>query len=170
MSAAVYWFTGLSGAGKTTLATKLVSFLREKGEKCELLDGDEIRKMFPQTGFSREERNQHIQRVAYIASLLEKNGVNVVVSLISPYKEGRSQARKMCRHFIEIYVSTPLAICEERDPKGLYKAARRGDIQNFTGISDDYEAPPSPDLTIETSHQTLQQSFATITDFISKRI
>ncbi|WP_246608714.1 adenylyl-sulfate kinase [Paenibacillus agaridevorans] len=146
------WLTGLSGAGKSTIAAGVVGQLRERGLRAEWLDGDELRRVFGQSlGFSREDRFQNISRAVYIAGLLNRHGVNVVVSMITPYAEMRDYARSELPRFAEIYVDCPLAVCEARDVKGLYGKARRGEIQAFTGISDPYEAPAQPDLVLRTA-------------------
>ncbi|HXE57645.1 MAG TPA: 3'(2'),5'-bisphosphate nucleotidase CysQ [Gemmatimonadales bacterium] len=148
---AVLWFTGLSGSGKSTIATRVVERLRARGVPVEYLDGDAIREVFPGTGFSRAERDAHIRRVGYLASRLEAHGVVVVASLVSPYRESRDFVRRLCRRFVEIFVDTPLEECERRDVKGLYARARRGEIRQFTGIDDPYEPPPAPELRIDTT-------------------
>lgn len=146
------WFTGLSGAGKSTIASGVAGQLRERGLRAEWLDGDELRRIFGQSlGFSREDRFQNISRAVYIAGLLNRHGVNVVVSMITPYAEMRDYARSELPRFAEIHVDCPLAVCEARDVKGLYGKARRGEIQAFTGISDPYEAPAQPDLVLRTA-------------------
>lgn len=164
---AVIWFTGLSGAGKTTLAQELVQKLKARGLPVEHLDGDLIRQIFPQTGFSREQRNEHVKRVGFLASSLERNHVFVVASLISPYRESRDFVRNLCRNFVEVHVSTPIAVCEKRDPKGLYKQAREGKIKNFTGIDDVYEVPTRAELVIDTSELGLDESVAQLLKKIS---
>jgi adenylylsulfate kinase len=146
----VIWLTGLSGAGKSTIARVLAAKLRVFGHKVEELDGDIIREVFPSTGFSRTDRDQHIRRVGFMASRLEAHGVVVVASLISPFEDSRSFVKKLCHNYYEVFVDTPLAVCESRDPKGLYKKARTGQIQAMTGIDDPYEIPTDPDLTINT--------------------
>jgi len=151
----VLWFTGLSGSGKSTIADWVVSALQARGTPVELLDGDAIRDIFPNTGFSKDERDAHIKRVGYLASKLEKHGVTVVASFVSPYRESRDFVRGLCRHFVEIYVATPLEVCERRDVKGLYRKARRGEIRQFTGIDDPYEPPVRPELTIDTEVDTV---------------
>lgn len=148
---AVVWFTGLSGSGKSTIAREVVGDLERRGHRVEHLDGDSIRDIFPQTGFTRPERDAHIRRVGYLASRLERNGVFVVASLISPYEESRRFVRGLCNNFIEVYVATPLEECERRDTKGLYARARSGELANFTGISDEYEVPVNPELVVDTS-------------------
>ena len=161
---AVVWFTGLSGSGKTTIARWLHDELRRRKVRVEYLDGDSIRDIFPATGFSKDERDQHIKRVGYLASKLEQNGVFVVASFISPYAESRQFVRGLCNNFIEVHVSTPLDECERRDVKGLYEKARLGEISNFTGISDPYEAPESPELTLDTRFLTVDQAGAKVLD------
>jgi adenylylsulfate kinase len=165
---AVIWLTGLSGSGKSTIALGVVDYLSKNGTRIEHLDGDDVRKMFPQTGFSKEERDRHIRRVGYLAAMLEKHDVTVVASFISPYREAREFVRSLCRNFIEIYVSTPLEVCEQRDPKGLYAKARRGEIKEFTGIDDPYEEPSEPELRIDTTNQTIRESVQIVVNFISQ--
>jgi len=149
-NAAVLWLTGLSGAGKSTIAHGVHQRLNAMGVPTELLDGDAVRSLLP-TGFSRAERDLHIRRVGFLASRLEQHGVTVICALISPYAESRAWVRQQCRRFVEIHVSTPLEECERRDVKGLYAAARRGEIASFTGVGDPYEPPVAPELTIDTS-------------------
>lgn len=150
---AVLWLTGLSGAGKSTIAQAVVERLAARGVPVEALDGDVMRAMFPGTGFSRADRDAHVRRVGYLASRLEAHGVVVVASLISPYRDSRAFVRGLCRTFVEIHVATDLAECERRDPKGLYQRARAGAIMQFTGIDDPYEPPEAPDLVIDTVHE-----------------
>jgi len=163
----VLWFTGLPSSGKSTLADKTYEYLSKKGYKVERLDGDVVRSFFPNTGFSKEERNTHIKRVGFLASLLENNGVSVVSSFVSPYEESREFVRNLCDNFIQVYVSTPLEECERRDVKGLYKKARAGEISNFTGISDPYQAPKDAQIVIDTSKETEEDSFKRIKKYIS---
>jgi adenylylsulfate kinase len=146
----VYWFTGLSGSGKTTIARKLADRLKTMGKEVEFLDGDDVRDIFPSTGFTEEARNEHIKRVGYLASKLEKHNVSVVAAFISPYEEGRSFVRQLCRNYIEIYLSTSLEECIKRDPKRLYKRALQGEITNFTGLDSPYETPINPEILIDT--------------------
>ncbi len=160
-SAAVLWFTGLSGAGKSTLASAVERELRVRGLRTEYLDGDAIRALSP-TGFSRAERDLHVQRVGFLASRLEHHGVTVICALVSPYAEARAHARRLCRRFIEIYVSTPLEECERRDAKGLYARARRGEILHFTGIDDPYEPPERPELVLDTTGLSVDHAGARI--------
>jgi adenylylsulfate kinase len=155
---AVLWFTGLSGAGKSTIAEEVTRRLIASEASVEYLDGDAIRNLFPQTGFTPSERDAHVRRVGFVASRLEHHGVFVVCALISPYRASRAHVRHMCRRFMEIHVSTPLTECERRDVKGLYERARRGEIPHFTGIDDPYEPPPAPELDIDTSEITVRQA------------
>jgi adenylylsulfate kinase len=154
----VIWFTGFSGSGKSTLAEWVGRELRARGVRVEMLDGDALRSVFPTTGFSKAERDAHVRRVGYLASRLEHHGVVVIAALISPYRESRDFVRGLCRRFIEIHVSTPLETCEQRDVKGLYARARRGEITEFTGVSDPYEAPHSAELAIDTSNISVEEA------------
>ena len=153
----VLWFTGLSGSGKSTISELLFEQMQEMDLEVEHLDGDVIRDIFPKTGFSKEERNAHIKRVGYLASRLQTHGVFVIGSFVSPYKSARDFVRDLCDDFTEIYISTPLEECERRDVKGLYEKARRGEIRQFTGIDDPYEAPEKPELEIDTTDITVQE-------------
>jgi adenylylsulfate kinase len=166
---AVLWFTGLSGSGKSTISEWVAGELRRRGHRIEQLDGDSIRDIFPKTGFTREERDGHIKRVGYLASKLEKNGVSVVASFVSPYEESRQFVRGLCRNFIEVYVATPLEVCETRDVKGLYAKARRGEIRNFTGIDDPYEPPSKPDIVLNTDGLTVEQAGRQVLDALRAR-
>lgn len=165
---AVLWFTGLSGAGKSTLGEALCQELKTLKLPVENLDGDVIRTIFPHTGFTHEEREEHIQRVGYLASRLEQNGVFVVAALISPYRDSRNFIRQICQNFIEIHVSTPLTICEQRDPKGLYAEARAGKIEHFTGIDDPYEIPKSAELILDTSVHSVEECTQKILNYLKK--
>lgn len=169
-NASVIWFTGLSGSGKSTVAAGVAEALRGRGGKVEQLDGDLIRSIFPATGFTRPDRDAHIRRVGYLASRLEYHGVFVVASLVSPYEDSRRFVRSLCQHFLEVYVATPLAECERRDVKGLYAKARAGQLQNFTGISDPYEPPASPEVTLDTSKQTVAQSVDQVMERLAQRL
>ncbi len=163
----VIWITGLPAAGKTTIGEALAKTLKEKGQRVEHLDGDRLRNLFPGTGFSKEDRDSHIRRVGYLAGMLEKNGVTVVASFISPYRESREFVRNLCKQFIEVYLSTPLEECEKRDPKGLYKKARKGEITQFTGIDDPYDPPENPEITIDTSNRSIEETLELLMDFLS---
>ncbi len=147
------WMTGLPAAGKSTLAASVGSKLvKDYGRLVEIMDGDEVRKgLSRDLGLSREDREEHARRVSYLAKVLNRNGVVAVVALISPYKSTREAARELlgAGSFLEVYVSTPLGVCERRDPKGLYAKARRGEITNMTGIQDPYEPPERADVVID---------------------
>ncbi len=166
---AVIWFTGLSGSGKSAVAGWVVEALERQGLKVERLDGDTIRDIFPNTGFTRPERDQHIKRVGYLASRLEKNGVFVVASLVSPYQDSRDFVRGLTNRFIEIYVSTPLEECERRDVKGLYAKARKGEITNFTGIDDPYEVPNNPELVLDTVDRSVEDAGREVLKLVKER-
>jgi adenylyl-sulfate kinase len=163
--AQVVWFTGLSGSGKTTLANAVAERLADRGLSVEVLDGDILRAITP-TGFSREEREAHARRAAFLASRLAHHGITTVVALVSPYRASRAYARSLCKRFVEVYVSTPLGVCERRDPKGLYARARAGRLQRFTGIDDPYEAPEAPDLELDTSDLTVDDAACKILDVL----
>jgi len=164
----VLWLTGLSGSGKTTLADRIYEFISKKGLSVEKLDGDILRGFFPATGFTRQQRDEHIKRVGFMASMLEKHGVIVVASFISPYRNARQFVRDVCKNFIEVYVHAPLDVCEKRDVKGLYTRARAGQIKNFTGLDDPYEEPEKPDIIVNTNEQSVDESASVIIDFIGK--
>ena len=165
------WFTGLSGSGKTTITTHLVKELRRRGSKLEVLDGDIVRENLSKgLGFSKEDRDTNIRRIAFVADLLSRNDVPVITAAISPYREIRDEARtKMGDRFIEVYAQAPLEVCEERDVKGLYAKARSGEIKEFTGISDPYEPPENPELLIETDKQSPEESAQQILDYLEGR-
>jgi adenylylsulfate kinase len=155
--APVLWFTGLSGSGKSTIATRVHEALVRRGADVEYIDGDALREVFPNTGFTRAEREEHLRRTGYMASRLAAHGVTVVTSFVSPYRESREFVRALCPRFVEVYVSTPLEECERRDVKGLYARARRGEIRNFTGLDDPYEPPEHPELTLDTRALSVEQ-------------
>ena len=154
------WFTGLSGAGKTTVAEIVEKELRERIGNVEVLDGDIVRTNLSKgLGFSREDRDTNILRIGFVANLLTRNGVAVIVSAISPYKEARDQVRRdIGEDFIEVFVDCPVEVCAERDVKGLYKKAYAGEIKEFTGVSDPYEAPAAPELTLRTNEEDAAES------------
>ena len=157
------WFTGLSGSGKTTLAKALEPELRHRGLKVERLDGDIVRESLTKDlGFSKEDRDSNIERVTFVAKLLTRNGVAVLASFISPYIERRDKSRQEVGSFVECYVECPVEALIERDVKGLYKKALAGEIKNFTGISDPYEPPPNPEITVNSATQTLEESTAIV--------
>jgi adenylylsulfate kinase len=154
------WFTGLSGAGKTTVSEIVERELKERGLRVEVLDGDIVRTNLSKgLGFSRDDRDTNILRIGFVADLLTRNGVGVIVSAISPFKEVRDQVRRTIgEDFIEIFVDAPLEVCAERDVKGLYKKAFAGEIEQFTGVSDPYEPPAAPELHIKTNEEEPHES------------
>ena len=153
------WFTGLSGAGKTTISEIVEHELRNRSRKIEVLDGDIVRTNLSKgLGFSREDRDTNVLRIGFVAELLTRNGVGVIVSAISPYKEARDQVRRRIVDFVEVFVDAPLEVCAERDVKGLYQKAFAGEIPQFTGVSDPYEPPAAPDLTLKTDEEEPQES------------
>ncbi|MDQ3136650.1 MAG: adenylyl-sulfate kinase [Gemmatimonadota bacterium] len=156
------WFTGLSGSGKSTIATRVHEALVRGGTDVEYIDGDALREVFPTTGFTRAEREEHLRRTGYMASRLAAHGVTVVASFVSPYRASRDFVRGLCPAFLEVYVDTPLEECERRDVKGLYARARRGEIQHFTGIDDPYEPPEHPELTLDTRALSVEQGVARV--------
>ena len=168
-AAAVLWFTGLSGSGKTTIATRVHQELVRRGTEVEYIDGDALREVFPNTGFTRAEREEHLRRTGYMARRMAAHGVTVVASFVSPYRESRDFVRRLCPGFVEIYVSTPLEECERRDVKGLYARARRGEIRNFTGIDDPFEVPERPELVLDTRILTVEQSVAAVLERLGGR-
>lgn len=157
------WFTGLSGAGKTTIRMIVEEALRTQGYKVEVLDGDIVRQNLTKgLGFSKADRDENIRRIGFVAHLLTRNEVIVLVSVISPYREIRDEVRSKIGDFVEIYVNAPLAVCEQRDVKGLYKKARAGEIKQFTGIDDPYESPFNPEIECKTDQETPQESAAKV--------
>jgi adenylylsulfate kinase len=153
------WFTGFSGAGKSTIANALTEKLKAGGYQLEVLDGDEIREnLTKDLGFSKEDRDTNIRRIGFVAKLLVRNGVIVLVPVISPYRSIREEMRAKIDHFVEVFVNAPLAVCEERDVKGLYKKVRAGEIKQFTGIDDPYEPPTNPEVECRTDLEELSES------------
>ena len=160
-----FWLTGLSGSGKSTIANAFAHALRIRNINCCVLDGDTLRSgINKDLGFSHQDRAESVRRAAELAKIVNHLGIVSIVSLISPFLVDRLNARKIVgeHYFNEVYLSTPLAICEQRDTKGLYKAARGGNIPNFTGISSPYEAPVHPDISIDTSYQPIEESIAVL--------
>ena len=153
------WFTGLSGAGKTTITNALEKELRSRNLPLEVLDGDIVRTNLTKgLGFSKEDRDENIRRIGFVSHLLTRNGVIVLVSAISPYRAIREEVRQRIGNFIEVFVNAPLNVCEGRDVKGLYKRARAGEIKQFTGIDDPYEPPQNPEVECRTDKETLEES------------
>jgi len=155
------WFTGLSGAGKTTIAHKLEQVLRERGRNVEILDGDVVRTHLSKgLGFSKEDRDINIRRIGFVCHLLSRNGVIAIAAAISPYRDIRDEVREMAGDFVEVYAKCPIEVLTERDVKGLYKKALAGEIKNFTGVSDPYEEPLNPEVVIETDKESEDESLA----------
>src|SRR5216684_1765516 len=168
------WFTGLSGAGKTTLATALASELGLRGLKVEILDGDEVRTNLSKgLGFSKEDRDTNIRRIGYVSRLLARNGAGVIAAAISPYREVRDEVRRAIEAegtaFIEVFVKCPIDVLAERDVKGLYKKALAGEIKEFTGVSDPYEEPFDPEVVIETDRESIAAGATKIIQALEKR-
>ncbi|MBE9506770.1 MAG: adenylyl-sulfate kinase, partial [Chloroflexi bacterium] len=163
------WFTGLSGSGKTAIAKQLADQLRDRGLKVERLDGDIVRQSLTRDlGFSKEDRDKNIERVTFVAKLLTRNGVAVLCSFISPYRARRAKTRQEIGEFIEVYVECPVDECARRDVKGLYVKAFAGEIENFTGVSDPYEAPENPEIVCHTAEETVDESVVKITAYLEE--
>ena len=153
------WFTGLPSSGKSTIADSVAEELRARGLRVERLDGDIVRQSLSRDlGFSKEDRNKNIERITFVAKLLSRNGVAVIVSFVSPYRAKRDEARREIRDFVEVFVKCPINECEKKDKKGMYKKARAGEIENFTGISDPYEEPLNPEVIVETDKESVPES------------
>ena len=169
---ATLWFTGLSGAGKSTIAQIVESELRERGYKVEVLDGDVVRTNLSKgLGFSKEDRDTNIRRIAFVADLLSRNGVVAITAAISPYREIRDEARElMGARFIEIHVKASVEECARRDVKGLYEKAMRGEIKEFTGVSDPYEEPLNPELVLDTEAESPEESAAKVLAVLDSRV
>ncbi|MFJ9559115.1 adenylyl-sulfate kinase [Streptomyces fuscichromogenes] len=171
---ATVWLTGLPSAGKTTIAYELAARLRAEGHLVEVLDGDEIREFISAgLGFSREDRHTNVQRIGFVAELLARNGVKALVPVIAPYADSRDAVRK--RHdengtaYVEVHVATPVEVCSVRDVKGLYAKQAAGELTGLTGVDDPYEEPETPDLRIESQHQSVQESAAAVHAVLSGR-
>lgn len=164
------WFTGLSGSGKSTLARGVADALRTKGMKVEVLDGDVIRTNLSKgLGFSKEDRDTNIRRIGWVCEVLSRNGVAAIAAAISPYHAIRDEVRSKIERFVEVYAEVPLDVAIERDVKGLYQKALAGEIENFTGVSDPYEAPNHPEIICHTAHETVAESIAKILDFLQNQ-
>lgn len=163
----VLWLTGLSGAGKSTLSELIAGELEERHVPVELLDGDEMREFLTKgLGFSREDRDTNVMRIGYVAKLLAQHGVVSIVAAISPYRDTRDRVRSMANRFVEVHVDCALEHVEARDVKGLYAKARRGEIEQFTGISDPYELPQSPEIRVDSGVQSVEESLADIMSWL----
>src|SRR5512135_1774630 len=155
------WFTGLPCSGKSVIADRVAAILKDKGHRVERLDGDIVRQdLTRDLGFSKKDRDENIRRVTFVTKLLSRNGVAVLTSFISPYREMRDRARAECTNFVEVYVKCPVDVCAERDVKGMYQKAMRGEIKEFTGVSDPYEEPLRAEIVVETDKETIDESVA----------
>src|SRR5688572_1462291 len=165
------WLTGLSGSGKSTTAAALVRLLEESGATVRLLDGDAFRRQSPALGFSRQDRDANVRRMGQAASALVHQGHAVIVAAISPYRETRDEVRRMIGpdRFLEVFVNTPLDVCERRDPKGLYAKARSGEVTRLTGVDDPYEPPPTPDIELDTVTRDAEENARVILDRVRGR-
>jgi adenylyl-sulfate kinase len=165
------WFTGLSGAGKTTISRLVAEELQARGSRLELLDGDVVRENLSKgLGFSKKDRDTNIRRISFVADLLSRNGVPVITAAISPYREIRAEARElMGDRFIEVFVKASVEVCAERDAKGLYEKAFKGEIKEFTGVSDPYEEPLDPELVLETENQSPEESAGRVLSLLEER-
>ena len=168
---ATVWFTGLPSSGKSTVAHKVEKLLREKGHKVEVFDGDVIRKnLCSDLGFSKEDRDTNIKRIAFVCKLMTRNDVVAIAAAISPYRETRDYARKeIGKDFLEVYVRCPLSVCKDRDVKGLYKKALSGELKGFTGIDDPYEEPLNPELILHTDKESVEESVQRVMAELEKR-
>lgn len=168
----VLWLTGLSSAGKSTISGIAAERLRERGHRVEVIDGDLIReRLSPDLGFSKADRDENVRRVTVLSDLLSRNGVTVVTAMISPYRQTREAVRvELGERFVEVYVKASLEACAQRDPKGLYAMALKGQIGEFTGVSDPYEEPLSPELVLETEHEDKEQSAARLVEYVDARL
>ena len=165
------WFTGLSGAGKTTISKLVETELHNRRNRLEILDGDVVRENLSKgLGFSKEDRDTNIRRIAFVADLLSRNGVPVITAAISPYREIRDEARElMGDRFIEVFVKASVEECIERDPKGLYKKALAGEIKEFTGVSDPYEEPLNPEIVLDTESESPEESAEKLIALLEER-
>ncbi len=164
------WLTGMSGAGKSTISDQLMERFRNAEAKVELLDGDVVRTNLSHgLGFSREDRDTNIRRIGFVADLLSRNGVIVLVAAISPYRSTRDEVKSKIGNFMEVFVDCPVEVLAERDVKGLYKKALAGEVGNFTGISDPYEPPLHPDVTVRSDRETLEESVGKVWSELERR-
>jgi len=163
------WFTGLSGSGKSTVSERVVARLREAGRKTELLDGDVVRTNLSQgLTFSKEDRDTNVRRIGFVCELLARHGVIAVVAAISPYRDARAEVKRRVGRFVEVYVECPVSVLAERDVKGLYKRALAGEIPHFTGVTDPYEAPETPDLVIRSDREPVVESVERVLALLRK--
>jgi adenylylsulfate kinase len=164
----VVWITGLSGAGKTEVAKIVAERLNKMKLKTDHLDGETIRHLFPRTGFTKQEVNRHIRRVGLLANRLEKNGVFVVASFISPYRKSREFVKGLCNNFIEVYLSTPLEFCQKRDYNRLYSRARKGEVKNLPGVDVEYEKPENPNMEFDVSGEGVERTAEKVMNYLKR--
>ncbi len=163
MKGVTLWFTGLSGSGKTTLSRKVEEILLERGMKVEVLDGDIVRTNLSEgLGYSKKDRDTNIRRIGFVCNLLTRNDVVAIAAAISPYRKIRDENRKLIGSYVEIYCKCPIKVLKERDPKGLYEKAEKGEIKHFTGVDDPYEEPVDPEILVETDKESVEQSVSKI--------
>jgi adenylylsulfate kinase len=163
------WFTGLPCSGKTTVADAVADVLKDRGYRVERLDGDIVRKdLTSDLGFSKEDRDENIKRVTFVAKLLSRNGVVVLATFVSPYRERRKKTREEIENFVEVFVKCPVDVCIERDVKGMYKKALAGEITGFTGIDDPYEEPENPEVILNADKETLEESVHKVLDSLQR--
>lgn len=163
MRGVTLWFTGLSGSGKTTLSRGVEEILLERGMSVEVLDGDIIRTNLSEgLGYSKKDRDTNIRRIGFVCNLLTRNNVVAIAAAIAPYQTVREENRKLIGSYVEIYCKCPIEVLKERDPKGLYEKAERGEIKHFTGVDDPYEEPTDPEILVETDKETVEQSVSKI--------
>ena len=170
MKGVTVWFTGLPCSGKTTIADKLAPILKDRGKNVERLDGDIVRKgLTRDLGFSKEDRDMNIERVTFVAKLLTRNNVIVLATFVSPYIDRRQKTREEIGNYIEVYVQASVEECIKRDVKGMYKKALAGEIKNFTGVDDPYEAPPTPEIIVDTDNETIEESVNKVQAYLEKQ-
>ena len=170
MKGVTVWFTGLPCSGKTTIADKLAPILKDRGKNVERLDGDIVRKgLTRDLGFSKEDRDMNIERVTFVAKLLTRNNVIVLATFVSPYIDRRQKTREEIGNYIEVYVQASVEECIKRDVKGMYKKALLGEIKNFTGVDDPYEAPPTPEIIVDTDNETIEESVNKVQAYLEKQ-
>lgn len=167
----IVWFTGLTSAGKSTLSREVCEKLSVKGHRVEVLDGDVVRRQLSHgLGFSKEDRDENIRRIGFVAELLARHGVIVLVAAISPYRRSRDEIRQRVRQFVEVFVNSPLQVVEQRDVKGIYRRFRAGEIQGVTGIDDPYEAPLAPEVECRTDIETVAESTDKVVRAVEDRL
>ncbi len=167
----VIWFTGLPCSGKTTLSKEVEKYFQDRNLPIQRLDGDVVRKTISKDlGFSKKDRDENIERMSYIAQMLSNNGVHVVSAFVSPYKKIRDFTRSLCNNFIEIYVDCSIETCKDRDVKGMYAKAIKGEIKDFTGVQDPFEIPEYPDIVVNTDKESIDESLKKIIEYIEVRL